>query len=769
MNRLKLNIQMFAIEGNSYVDLATYSGTQNAYRLSANYIENSTSITDNTSNMTFTATLETGVNKVWSTWSSSQYSKMSIYWWDNRTNTETLIDEYSFNHLLASDNNKQQLQVTKNIKHNEDGTLNGYMKVVFDKGTSTYQTICRSGETKTSTKALTTIARKSNLYDFSGYVDNPITIKWTASSTSFTYTLRYTFGSLNNQTIASNIRPTTTNTDGTNYTWIMPTSFYSQIGANSKQKTGTIYLDTYNGTSLVGTSSATFTAVCLESKCKPTASINVVDINSLTTNLTGNNKTLIKGYTTARATITRNVLNGANLVSVTINGKEIGTTATTYDIYNATSITYTSIVTDSRGFATIVSDNFSNELDYIPITISGRAKRTDGISGNVKIEYSGNYWNKNFGRENNTISLQYRYKKVAEQDYSNWIEINNYSLIGNSYNGNFIISNMDIKSAYNFQFRAIDKLDTSNISSSDIPKGTPIFWFNNDTAKVNGNFYSDNLGYALIDNNTNIDEIVTTKQVMIFNAKGTLPAGYSTSDNNIILESTMPTWTTDFGRQVLKDIRTNKTYQRNRYSGQWHNWEEIMTNKGLIQNKSFNELINDGTGLFDILPTADAPNNENGYYHVMQIKSDSLWAYQEATLWWGDKYIRTKQNGIWSEWQTILTNKSYFLELWTNQSPTSNFGEKTLTIDDLKQCRFIEIYYVTDTTASRMAPPCKIFGGVQCDMFLPTTNTSAQASNYARGVKWDTTNNTIKFNMARKENVGYYDDKIIPYKIIGYR
>lgn len=69
----------------------------------------------------------------------------------------------------------------------------------------------------------------------------------------------------------------------------------------------------------------------------------------------------------------------------------------------------------------------------------------------------------------------------------------------------------------------------------------------------------------------NIDELKLNGKFAILNATGTLPDGYSADDNNIFIECDM--WFEHFGRQILHDVRTNKTFSRNLFEDVWQPWE----------------------------------------------------------------------------------------------------------------------------------------------------------------------------------------------------
>lgn len=71
---------------------------------------------------------------------------------------------------------------------------------------------------------------------------------------------------------------------------------------------------------------------------------------------------------------------------------------------------------------------------------------------------------------------------------------------------------------------------------------------------------------------TNIDDINDYGVFYIFNATGTLPVGYSTTDNNIILISYQ--WDSLWLTQECKDIRSNRKSLRTKKNGTWGPWIE---------------------------------------------------------------------------------------------------------------------------------------------------------------------------------------------------
>ena len=77
----------------------------------------------------------------------------------------------------------------------------------------------------------------------------------------------------------------------------------------------------------------------------------------------------------------------------------------------------------------------------------------------------------------------------------------------------------------------------------------------------------------IIAENYNIDELKTSGVYGIFNATGTLPNGFSITDNNIFVQCFM--WWGGYGRQILHDVRTNNSYSRNLNNETWLEWKKI--------------------------------------------------------------------------------------------------------------------------------------------------------------------------------------------------
>lgn len=176
-------------------------------------------------------------------------------------------------------------------------------------------------------------------------IGTALTITLNRASSSFTHTVKYSFGSLSNQQIGTGI--------GASTTWTPPVSLGNQI-PNSTSGTCVITVDTYNGSALIGTTNTNLTLTVPDTDAwRPTNTTGFTSTNSVGyLDIISAVKATVTGLSTAAK-------NGASVktVSLTFQGKTY-----TSNITNETQIIITSEncsgvgsntavtrVTDSRG------------------------------------------------------------------------------------------------------------------------------------------------------------------------------------------------------------------------------------------------------------------------------------------------------------------------------------------------------------------------------------------------------------------------------------
>ena len=423
-----------------------------AYSLDITCTENSRSVADNTTNVTI---------KVIAKWTYGT-------WWGYSSEKYCTIDgkKYSFNDTYINPNATTSgsatiFSKTLNISHNSDGTKKLAVKAYTATGTSS------GNQSVSETFTLTTIPRKSSVTATAAVVGSDSTITISRKSSSFTHTLKYTFGSLSG-TIA-------TKTSSTSVKFTLPDTFYAQIGSTATSKSGTITCETFSGSTSVGTSTCSFTAKTSSATCAPTLNPTVKDVNSTTLALTGDENILVKYYSTAAVTFGAAARNSATLKSksVTNSGKSRTTDGNFTEV---TSGTFKFSASDSRGYST--SKTVTKTLiNYVKLSCTLKASIT--IDGVVTIKASGNYFNGSFGSVANTLTVEYRFK-AADGEFGDWIAITPSISSSNTYSATATQTGLDYQTTYVVEVRAIDKLATINPDQRSI-KALPLFdWGEND-------------------------------------------------------------------------------------------------------------------------------------------------------------------------------------------------------------------------------------------------------------------------------------------------
>lgn len=341
--------------------------------------------------------------------------------------------------------------VSFRIYHNADGTRKVNLSAGFSTGISPGYVDAYS------TVTLTTIPRKTTVYGgWSRELGTAQIFELNRASSSFTHTLRYKFGSKSG-TIGTNL--------GTTASWTPPLSLASEI-PNSTKGTVTVYCDTYNGSTLIGTTSATATLTV------PTSVVPLISSIDLSENETDID-TKFGSYVQSKSKI-KGVISASSQYGATIKAYKIEINGTSYSTSTFTT-DYLSIagdntckvtVTDTRGRTAESTSNF-NVLDYSPPKVysfsvircdSSGAEDDDGSYVKVYAKASISPIN-----NKNTKSFVVKYKKSTSSTYTTvTLSAASYALDTSQ-----IIPNIDVDNEYDFVLEIKDYFtDSAPISNS---------------------------------------------------------------------------------------------------------------------------------------------------------------------------------------------------------------------------------------------------------------------------------------------------------------
>ena len=438
--------------------------------------------------------------------SDDQY--LEVYWYDSK-NGEKLGATTTIKSI--NQNETKKISGTIQVEHNSDGTLSGKAYTIWGKnGTNTFVPPA-SGDTVRveAPLTLTTIARKSvPTVTGTTNIGNTVTINTNRKSNTFTHTLSYSFGSLTNRQIATNVGEKLEN-------WLIPTDFYAQI-PNATSGTMALTCTTYNGSTPVGTETINVPIYVNTSSAKTTLNTPTWTIDSVTNGKTGSTSKYINNFSTLQSlscTATNNYsspIRSVSLIGVksgaetTIETKSYTGTATsqTATFTNKTGLNFDSFRIRAVDARNIQSNNASvgiTTIAYVPITSDSKPTivRTTQTGSVAKItSFKGNFWQGNFGTGANALTVQWRYRVAGGSYPQTYYTIPAASITnsGNTYTiSNYTFTNgsttnlFTYTSLYDIEFKVTDSLQPAALVTYRLSRGVPNFVIFQNKVQRNGN------------------------------------------------------------------------------------------------------------------------------------------------------------------------------------------------------------------------------------------------------------------------------------------
>lgn len=368
-----------------------------ALSLSIEIEQNSQSVANNTSNVTVAVKIA---------WTGGSWD------WNGYTKYVTINGtKYSFSSAKVNPNNtttgSQTLySKTLDISHNSDGSgsVSCYASV---------KTATSSGTvTASKSKTLTTIPRTSKISISASSVNmgSAITIYSNRKSTSFTHKLYYSIGN-GWQSIATGI------TDS--YAWTVPLSLASSI-PSATSRSVSLLLETYSGSTFIGSTSTSFTANIPSSVVPSVSGISVVDNNGYASTFGG----YVQGKSAPKITVNASAsYSSISQYKVSFQGNSYisSSNAITLGAISQTgSLNITVTVTDARGRTASKTVSITG-LAYSSPSLSVSAIRcnSDGTANDegayMKVSCLANIASIN---SKNSKSVVLKYKKKTASDWT---------------------------------------------------------------------------------------------------------------------------------------------------------------------------------------------------------------------------------------------------------------------------------------------------------------------------------------------------------------
>ena len=243
-----------------------------------------------------------------------------------------------------------------------------------------------------------------------------VTINTPAVNNAYRHTLRYAFGGASG-TIATGI--------ASSVSWTPPVSLANQI-PSATAGSGTIYCDTYSGSTLLGTKSVSIT-LTVPGSVVPSAGT----LSAALAEDTSGTGLYVKGMGKAKLTLSgASGAYGSSITSYTITGggwSATNGTLTTGTLASAGNITFTATVTDSRGRKASTARTIS-VIDYTKPGVAVCDVYRCDADGNRK--KAGTYFSVEINASysaitGNTLSITARYKKQSESSYGTAANVTN--------------------------------------------------------------------------------------------------------------------------------------------------------------------------------------------------------------------------------------------------------------------------------------------------------------------------------------------------------
>ena len=487
------------------------------------------------------------------------------------------------------------------ISHNSDGRKTLPFSCTFNPNNGLHGTITVSGNL-----GLTAIPRSSSVSVSAGVIGSAVTININRQSSSFKHTVRYSWAGKSG-TIATNVDTSTS--------WTIPLDFANDI-PNSASGTGTVYVDTYSGSTKTGTQSTTLTA-SVPANVKPTfTGISLSDLNGAAQNLIPNGNTFIQVISNIKVAFNGAV--GSYGSSITgyyaeIVGKNQSTSSNGGSLgimnYHGT-IKIRASVSDSRGRWSDDREVSVTVLEYFAPALSFSIARTGSTSSTLTVTRNAKIAPLAVsGSQKNSMRLTFKVARLGNNSYT---------------------------------------VDNGPATGS----WTSISNLVNSQANLAGNYLA-NQSWVVIGA---LEDKFTRTEFMVNVATESVVLSYDRS--GVGVNKIRERGALDVKGDIFANNQPIQQYQLTQNNG-----------KVLNAERDWNDYIN--TGLFMGSNLQNAPQGGNTWKHVQVFKHNDNWVVQVAYDFFSQVIaVRAKINGSWNAWKYLATKDD--IQKYTQGTPWQN-------------------------------------------------------------------------------------------------
>ena len=571
--------------------MAKFSNSSGSLYLNVYVEQGSQSITANTSTVNWRMTV----------------SRTGAYYTHNHQGDSTLslnLDgrnvHYSYPTWETSGEEYTLASGSSTISHNADGTKTLPISCTFNPNNGLHGTI-----TVSASLSLTTIPRSSSVSVSAGVIGSAVTININRQSSSFKHTVRYAWAGKSG-TIATNVDTSTT--------WMLPLDFANDI-PNSASGTGTVYVDTYSGSTKTGTQSTTFTA-SVPANVKPTfTGVSLSDLNGAAQNLISNSDTFIQVISNIKVAFNGAV--GSYGSSITgyyaeIIGKNQSTSSNGGSLgimnYHGT-IKIRASVSDSRGRWSDTKEVSVTVLEYFAPALSFSIARTGSTSSTLTATRNAKIAPLTVsGSQKNTMTLTFKVARLGTT---------------------------------NFQ------VDTGPATGS----WTSISSLVNSQANLAGNYLA-NQSWVVIGI---LEDKFTRTEFMVNVATESVVLSYDRS--GVGVNKIRERGALDVKGDIYADNKPIQQHQLTRNNG-----------ISILTKESLDNILKNGMYYSHSAP--DRPRNQNGWL-LVQVYDDAQYVVQ--TYWTATTetmLVRYRMDNRWGDWKEIATKDD--IQKYTQGTPWQN-------------------------------------------------------------------------------------------------